>query len=102
MGWLIFWGVVIIWWAIGIKRIPTYYKRVANSQDIMAPETPKGCALIALLLASIWLYYEAWVFISDRIIYVSTADERKAKELANARKIIAEYEREQAKRMEGK
>ena len=99
MGWLIFWGIVIAWWAVGIKRIPTYYKRVANSRDVMAPETPKGRAFVSLLLASVWLYYEVWVLISDRIIHVSTAEERKAKELAEARRIIAEYEREQERKL---
>jgi hypothetical protein len=99
MDWLIFWGVIIAYWAVGIKRMPTYYQRTKEHHKKEYPATyaadnasaDRTAAWGSLGLASIWPYYEAGRWLRDHIIHTMTADERRQQEYQQAERIVAEY-----------
>lgn len=84
-GWLIFWGIFIAYWAVGIKRMPLYFKRSEASFKKDYPMTcrddpdaaHKHAAWAALGLAAFWPFHEGGRWIRDHIIHTMTAEERR-------------------------
>ena len=103
MDWLIFWGAIIAYWLVGIKRMPDYYRRSEASFKKNYPLTyrtekdavQKNAACGALCLAAIWPYYEAGRWLINHIIHSMTADERRQQEYQKAERIVAEYKARQ-------
>lgn len=97
MDWLILIAVVVGYWTIGIKRMPTYFHRVDEHNRKEYPYSykntgmPKEAAWGAIGLASIWPFYEGGRWVQNHIINTATAEQRKQQEYAKAKKIIAEY-----------
>lgn len=96
MEWLIFWGVIVAYWAIGIKRIPVYYRRwyEASKKEwthMTEQEHQRSGAWHAIGLVTIWPYYEGARLLRDHIIHALTAEERRQKEYEAATKIVADY-----------
>jgi len=100
MSWLVFWSIVGLYWAIGIKRMPTYFHRVYDHQraewrhqsDL---ECQKIAAWGALGLAAVWPYYEGGRWLRDHIINTMTAEQRRQKEYEKAEQIVTEYKKRQ-------
>ena len=94
---LIFWLIVVLYWGVGIKRIPLYYKRV---DEYNAKEYPhmsanggmaKMTAVAAIFMAVFWPYYEAGRWVLNYVIQTATAEQRKWDEYVKAEKIVEEY-----------
>jgi hypothetical protein len=62
----------------------------------------RECATWAILQALIWVWVDLWRALVSYVTDASTVEERKARKLAEARKIIAEYEIEQQTKRENK
>lgn len=94
---LIFWLVVAAYWAVGIKRIPVYFRRIdANNKErwpsiYTESESHKEAAWGAIGLAVFWPYYEGGRWLRDHIINTMTAEQRRQQEYENAARIVAEY-----------
>lgn len=97
MGWIIFWAIVALYWAVGIKRMPVYYKRWYDSDrerysNIHTVDySQKSAVWTALGVAAFWPYYESGRWLRDHIIHTMTAEERRKQEYEKAEKIVAEY-----------
>lgn len=96
MGWLIFWGVVAAYWAIGIRRYPVYYRRWYDASKKewtyrSEGEHQKSAMWTALGVATVWPYYEAGRWFRDTVIMHMTAEERAKAEFEKAERIVAEY-----------
>lgn len=94
MDWLIFWLVIAGYWAVGIKRMPVYYRRTFEKNswhESDERELQKYAAWCSLGVASVWPYYEAGLWLRDHIIHTMTAEERRQAEFEKAERIVAEY-----------
>lgn len=93
---LVLWGIFTAYWLVGIKRIPTYYRRwydVSKKEYrfMSEQEHQRSGAWHAIGLAAIWPYYESARWLRDSLIHALTADERRQKEYEAAAKIVADY-----------
>jgi hypothetical protein len=97
MGWLIFWLIVVAYWAVGIKLLPIYYRRMdeQNAKDYPYSYSKggmaKSSATEAMSLALFWPYYEAGRWVLNTVIHRGTAEQRKHEEYEKARKIVEDY-----------
>jgi len=94
MGWLIFWVVVVAYWAVGIKRLPVYYRR----RDEEGVWDESGVAAEAIAMALFWPYYEAGRWVLDTVIRTATAEQRKLEEYEKAARIVEEYTKNKERR----
>lgn len=96
-GWLIFGGIVVAYWAIGIRRLPVYYRRwydadrEAYSSIHTVEYSQKSAYWNAVFVACFWPYYEAGRWVRDHAIGALTAEERAKAEFEKAERIVAEY-----------
>lgn len=93
---LIFWVVVGLYWVVAIKKIPVYYRRHEENENCLC-NSEKEIAWVAILLASVWPYYEAGRWVQNRVIHSVTAEQRKQAEYEKAEKIVAEYKQKKEK-----
>lgn len=97
MSWVIFWTIIILYWTVGIKRMPVYFHRIDRANYDRYPNiyeeasSHKESAWGALGLAAFWPYYEGGRWVRDHIINTMTAEQRRQKEYEKAEKIVAEY-----------
>lgn len=96
MFWVIFWAVVGAYLAVGVGRIPTYYRRwYEASRDEWSfrseQEHQRSGAWTAILLALVWPYYEGGRWVRDTLIHAVTAEERREQEYLRAERIVQEY-----------
>ena len=100
MSWLIFWGIVGAYFAIGARRVPTYYRRWYEASKgewsyRSEQEHQRSGAWCAMGLMLIWPYYEAGRWARDALIHRMTAEERAKAEYEHAERIVTEYKARQ-------
>jgi len=97
MGWLILWGIVAAYLAIGARRMPTYYRRWYDHDRKewhtihTIEESQRAAAWHAIGLGLFWPYYEGARWMRDTVIRHMTAEERAQAEFKQAERIVAEY-----------
>lgn len=100
---ILFWASVVLYWAIAIKRMPTYFKRwyeydqeewgsIHDEED-----SQKAAAWITLGLMFVWPFYEGGRWLRDHIVSSMTREERKEAEYTKAAKIVEDYKLQQEK-----
>lgn len=95
----IFWGVIVGYWVVAFLRLPVYWRRWLAEDPYPWERGSKhqynSVAWTSLGVATVWPYYEAGRWVRDTLINRMTVEERKQKQVEDARKIIADWEAEQ-------
>lgn len=77
-----------------LKEFAILYKNDKPERDRLN----RTAIWVGVFKALFWPYVLIYRWITGRLVHRLTAPERKAKELADARKVIADYEAEQARK----
>lgn len=109
LGTLVFISIVAGYLYAGVRRMPGFARGYVESQLAIYPnlyrDASGGYSLPGLRRTAVWVgvgkgLFWVWIdiyrWITNRMVDNLTSEERKAKQVEEARKMIAEYDAEQA------
>ena len=106
---LVFLGIVTAYMWVAVRRIPVYarkrveyelsrwgslYKEDKGAYTLTGLRREAVWSGVGKALFWIWIDFFSWI--TDNMVNSLTSEERKAKQVEEARKMIAEYDAEQA------
>lgn len=106
LGDFILWGWVVAHWAVAVRRTPVWFRRFYDLDrkqfhSIHSKEQSRRSAAWHVMgLVWIWPWYEGLRWVRDTIVRRMTAEEREQERLEAARKVIADYEAEQFRKLD--